>query len=87
MPATNRHYIQAVNHRKPNYYRDGKFYLVQCWNCNDWKQNKDPNLGDAQPVDGAFGTTKIRSIKDYINGERNLPKMSVAWVNGDSVFA
>jgi len=45
MTATNHRYIPAINHRKPNYYRDGKFYLVQCWNCNDWKQNKEPESG------------------------------------------
>jgi hypothetical protein len=37
-------------------------------------------------VDGAFGTTTIRSSEDYINEKGNLPKMPVAWVNDYSVL-
>ena len=48
---------------------------------------KNLNLGYALTADGAFGTTKIRSSKDYTNEKRNLSKMSVSRVNGDSVFA
>jgi len=49
-------------------------------------KTRNLNLGYALTADGAFGTAKIRSSKDYNNEKRNLPTMSVSRVNGDSVF-
>ena len=47
-------YKDNINHRKPNYYSNGSFYLVQCWNCNHWKQNKKPESGICEHCGWSF---------------------------------
>ena len=61
-------YTTDINHMKPNYYRDGKFYLIQCWNCNDWKQNKEPESGVCQTCGWSF-----------YHGEKNRRNGATVW--------
>jgi hypothetical protein len=47
-------YKHKINHRKPNYYSDGKYYLIQCWNCNNNVQNKNPESGVCEHCNWSF---------------------------------